>query len=140
MAHPPPRPYGPPSPKGEGKRDASIPLDLLRNARFAYNGPESMSGIIGLTRDLEAMGESLAIFAEKIETGGHRNSIKAIAEGRADVAAIDLQELASGQALRAGGAEGAGRSAGRAKRKGLPFVTAKTTPPAVARGVAAGRH
>ncbi len=86
-----------------------------------------MSGIIGLTRDLEALGESLAIFAEKIETGGHRNSIKAVAEGRADVAAIDcrswhlarLYEPAAQQVQVVGWT---------AKRKGLPFITALTTP------------
>ena len=36
-----------------------IPLDLMRGKRFAYNSLNSMSGIIALTRDLEAVGESL---------------------------------------------------------------------------------
>ena len=33
---------------------AILPLDLIRNKRFAYNSLDSMSGIIALTRDLEA--------------------------------------------------------------------------------------
>ena len=45
--------------------------------------PVAMSGIIALTRDLEAAGESLAIFAERVQTGAHRASIIAVAEGRA---------------------------------------------------------
>ncbi|TIV87092.1 MAG: phosphate ABC transporter substrate-binding protein, partial [Mesorhizobium sp.] len=35
---------------------AVIPLDLLRGKRFIFNNPDSMSGLIALTRDLEAMG------------------------------------------------------------------------------------
>jgi len=121
------RPADPP--QGEGK-GASIPLDLLSGARFAYNGPDSMSGIMGLTRDLEALGESLDIFASRIETGGHRNSVRAVAEGRADVAAIDCRSWELAKLY-----EPAERSlhvvGWTAKRKGLPFITAKTTPPEV---------
>jgi ABC-type phosphate/phosphonate transport system substrate-binding protein len=118
--------------KREGK-GASLPLELLRDARLAYNSTESMSGLIGLTRDLEALGEGLDIFADKIETGGHRNSIKAIAEGRADVAAIDCRSWHLAQLY-----EPAAREVQivgwTALRKGLPFITAKTTPePVVSR-------
>jgi ABC-type phosphate/phosphonate transport system substrate-binding protein len=40
---------------------AVIPLDLLRDERFAFNSSDSMSGIIAMTRDLEVMGENLEI-------------------------------------------------------------------------------
>jgi ABC-type phosphate/phosphonate transport system substrate-binding protein len=104
-----------------------IPLDLIRGKRFTFNNPDSMSGLIGLTRDLEAMGESLDIFVSRAESGGHRSSIVAIAEGRADIAAIDCQSWALAQRF-----EPAARDVQvvgwTARRKGLPFITARTTP------------
>ncbi|TGQ39932.1 PhnD/SsuA/transferrin family substrate-binding protein [Mesorhizobium sp. M00.F.Ca.ET.220.01.1.1] len=106
---------------------ALIPIDLLRGRRFTFNNPDSMSGLIGLTRDLEAMGESLDIFASRSESGGHRSSIVAIAEGRADIAAIDCQSWALAQRF-----EPAAREVKvvgwTARRKGLPYITARTTP------------
>ncbi|CDX40406.1 conserved hypothetical protein [Mesorhizobium sp. ORS 3359] len=104
-----------------------IPLDLLRGKRFAYNNPDSMSGLIALTRDLEAMGESLDIFASRGESGGHRSSIVAIAEGRADIAAIDCQSWALGQRFEPAALDV--KVVGwTARRKGLPYITARTTP------------
>ncbi|MGB3500975.1 MAG: PhnD/SsuA/transferrin family substrate-binding protein [Mesorhizobium sp.] len=107
-----------------------LPLDLLRNARFAYNGPDSMSGLIGLSRDLAAAGESLDIFSERIQTGGHRLSIQAVAQGIADVAAIDCMSWHLAQQY-----EPAARDlcvvGWTSPRKGLPFITAKSTPPDV---------
>ncbi|RWC93295.1 MAG: phosphate ABC transporter substrate-binding protein [Mesorhizobium sp.] len=107
---------------------ASIPLDLIRGKRFAFNNPDSMSGLLGLTRDLEAMGESLDIFASQIQSGGHRSSIVAIAEGRADVAAIDCESWALAKRF-----EPAARNVKvvgwTRRRKGLPFITARATPP-----------
>ena len=50
-----------------------------------------MSGIIAPTRDLEAMGEPWTFLPSAFETGGHRASIVAVAEGRADVCAIDCR-------------------------------------------------
>jgi ABC-type phosphate/phosphonate transport system substrate-binding protein len=86
-----------------------------------------MSGIIALTRDLAAMGESLDIFSERIESGGHRNSIVAVAEGRADVATIDCRSwaLARRFELAAGGVQVVGWTA---RRKGLPYITARGSP------------
>ena len=91
-----------------------IPLDLIRGKRFAYNSLDSMSGIIAPTRDLEAMGESLDIFSERIETGSHRASIVAVAEGRADVCAIDCRSWHMAEAPRAEGQAKCRSSAGPA--------------------------
>ncbi|MEP6564605.1 MAG: PhnD/SsuA/transferrin family substrate-binding protein [Mesorhizobium sp.] len=108
---------------------ALLPLDLIRGKRFTYNSLDSMSGIIGLTRDLEAAGESLDIFARRTESGGHRDSIIAIAGGKADVAAIDAESWALAQRFEP--AAKAVRTVGWTKRrKGLPFITARTTPQA----------
>ncbi|MDG4895741.1 PhnD/SsuA/transferrin family substrate-binding protein [Mesorhizobium sp. WSM4976] len=117
---------GPPiaSPQ-DGK--AMIPLDLIRGKRFAFNNPDSMSGLLGLTRDLEAMGESLDIFASRSESGGHRSSIVAIAEGRADIAAVDCESWALAQRFEPA-AKGMKVVGWTARRKGLPFISARTTP------------
>ncbi|WP_395451035.1 phosphate/phosphite/phosphonate ABC transporter substrate-binding protein [Aminobacter sp. UC22_36] len=105
-----------------------IPLDLIRDKRLAFNSHDSMSGFIGISRDLAAMGEGLRIFSERIESGGHRASIVSIAEGRADVAAIDCQSWALAQRF-----EPAARDVvvigWTAKRKGLPYITGLNTPP-----------
>ena len=86
-----------------------------------------MSGIIALTRDLAAMGENLDIFSERIESGGHRNSIVAVAEGMADVAAIDCRSWAL--ARRFEFAAKAVRVVGwTARRKGLPYIAALGSP------------
>ncbi|BCG87756.1 MULTISPECIES: PhnD/SsuA/transferrin family substrate-binding protein [unclassified Mesorhizobium] len=106
---------------------ASLPLDLIRGKRFTFNSLDSMSGIIGLTRDLQAAGESLDIFSSRSESGGHRGSIVTVAEGKADIAAIDCESWALAQRF-----EPEARKVvivgWTARRKGLPFITARTTP------------
>ena len=107
-----------------------IPLNLLRNKRFAYNSLDSMSGIIALMRDLEAFGESLDIFSERIETGAHRASIVAVADGRADVCAIDARSWEMAQRFEPRAAELA-VVGWTARRKGLPMITSVHTPPEI---------
>ena len=104
-----------------------LPLDLIRGKRFTFNSLDSMSGVIGLTRDLEALGESLDIFSGRIESRGHRASIVAVAEGKADVAAIDCQSWALAQRFEPAAAQVA-VVGWTGRRKGLPFITARTTP------------
>jgi ABC-type phosphate/phosphonate transport system substrate-binding protein len=107
--------------------EARLPLELMRRKRLAFNSHDSMSGYLGLQRDLEAMGETLDLFVSHTETGGHRHSIEAVATGRADIAAIDCKswELArryndAASALVVVGWTG--------KRKGLPFISAFDLP------------
>ncbi len=104
-----------------------LPLDIIRQKRLAFNSYDSMSGYLSLKRDLEILGETLDLFISQHETGGHRNSIQAIASGRADVAAIDCKswELAqrydeAASALIVVGWTG--------RRKGLPFISARALP------------
>ena len=106
---------------------ALLPLDLMRGKRFTFNSLDSMSGVIALTRDLQAAGESLDIFSSRSESGGHRGSIVTVAAGNADVAAIDCESWAlaqrfepAAQAVKVVGWTG--------RRKGLPFITALATP------------
>jgi len=109
---------------------AVLPLDLMRGRRFAFNSGDSMSGILAMTRDLQAMGQDLTIFSERIETGSHRASIVAVAEDRADVCAIDCKswQLAKRHEPSAAEVEVLGWTA---RRKGLPFITSRHTSAAV---------
>lgn len=105
----------------------SIPLELIRGRRLAFNSHDSMSGYLGISRDLAALSESLAVFSELFESGGHRASIVAIAEGRADLAAIDCKSWQLAQRL-----EPAARDLAvvgwTGKRMGLPYITALSSP------------
>jgi ABC-type phosphate/phosphonate transport system substrate-binding protein len=105
----------------KARPDAAL-LDLLKGKRLAYNAPDSLSGYLALERDLEAQSSGLKIFSALIETGGHRKSIRAVAEGRADVAAIDCRSwmLAQRYEVAAKGLEAVWWTG---KRQGLPFVT-----------------
>ncbi len=97
---------------------------LLTGLRLAYNAEDSLSGYLALKRDLESQGAGLDIFAERLISGGHRNSIRIVANGEADVAAIDAKSWAMAQAF-----EPAARELEVAgwtqKRLGLPFVMAE---------------
>lgn len=126
--------------KGEGTvmlagGRAAIPFDLIRGRRLAFNSLDSMSGLTALTRDLEAAGESLAIFSDAIATGSHRLSIVAVAGRHADVAAIDCRSWAMAQRFEpvAGDLQVVGWTE---PRKGLPFITARETPTDVAAALA----
>lgn len=116
-----------PAPQGDA---AFVPLDLIRGKRFAFNSHDSMSGYIGISRDLAALGQSLAMFPEHVESGGHRSSIVAIADGRADVATLDCQSWALAQRFEPA-AKDVVVVGWTAKRKGLPYITSRTTPEAV---------
>ncbi|MEX0407118.1 PhnD/SsuA/transferrin family substrate-binding protein [Aquibium sp. LZ166] len=106
---------------------ASLPLDLVRGGRLAFNSPDSMSGIIALTRDLEASGESLSLFGERIETGSHRASAVAVAVGTADLCAVDCRSWHLIRRFEPKAAElvVAGWTT---RRKGLPYVCSRLAP------------
>lgn len=105
-----------------------IPLERLRGRRFAYNGTDSMSGLIALTRDLATRGESPDMFSQTVETGSHRASAVAVAKGEADVCAVDCRswdlirrfEPLASEVVVAGWT---------ARRKGLPYIAARSAPP-----------
>jgi len=105
----------------------SLPFEKMRGARFAFNSNDSMSGMMGLSRDLEAAGEGISLFSELVETGAHRASIVAVAEGRADICAIDCRSL--GMARRFERATGELSVIGwTGRRPGLPYIAALGAP------------
>jgi ABC-type phosphate/phosphonate transport system substrate-binding protein len=95
-------------------------LDALRPA---INAQDSLSGWRALVADLGAAP------ADPLITGSHRASIRAVAEGTADYAAIDCRSWAMGRSH-----EPCARelivTGWTALRPGLPFITARATPPA----------
>jgi ABC-type phosphate/phosphonate transport system substrate-binding protein len=103
---------------------ASIPFIRLRGKRFAFNSTDSMSGYLGLKRDLEVSGEDFSIFSSTLVTGAHRASIRMVAIGKADIAAIDARSWALALAFEPAAAElvVAGWTS---LRQGLPFICAK---------------
>jgi ABC-type phosphate/phosphonate transport system substrate-binding protein len=113
-------PHAVPAPAGG---QAVLPLPLLRNRRLAFNGPDSMSGRIALERDLWASGESLDLFSEQIESGGHRLSIRMLAAWQADVCAVDCRSWWLAQRFEPA-AQALVPVGWTARRPGLPFVMA----------------
>jgi ABC-type phosphate/phosphonate transport system substrate-binding protein len=122
--------------RAEGMRQADMPVprhpghdlpdlpDLPKAAVFAFNTPDSMSGLHGLQADLALDGRRLP--ERRLETGGHRASIIAVARGRADLAAIDCVSWA--MARRHEPASRGLRVIGwTSERPGLPFITALAT-------------
>ncbi len=109
-----------PSESGE----ARLPLEFFSTKRLAFNEHRSMSGYLSLKRDLEAAGDSLAMFAELVETGAHRSSVIAVARGDADVAAIDCKSWMLAQKHEPAAAE-LHVIGWTARRKGLPFIRSK---------------
>ncbi len=67
----------------------AVVLEDLRGATVAFNGADSQSGCAALLHVLAPLAVDGGFFGATVETGTHRGSIVAVAEGRADVAAID---------------------------------------------------
>ena len=109
----------------------SFDAAMLRNRRFTYNGSDSMSGLLALRRDLVALGALKGeadfpdFWSETSISGAHRQSVINLAEGKADVAAIDCRTL--DLCRRFEPALKDLRIAGwTARRKGLPYITSRT--------------
>jgi ABC-type phosphate/phosphonate transport system substrate-binding protein len=97
---------------------------------FARNSADSLSGWLGLVQDNGRPP------ARIIDTGSHRASIRAVAEGRADMATIDCRSWA--MALEHEPCARALVVVGwTAERPGLPFVTSRATPEPMAQALRA---
>jgi ABC-type phosphate/phosphonate transport system substrate-binding protein len=72
----------------------------LRGSIFAYNDKNSLSGYYCMRFHLqtyykasESSSRSKPFFRNALETGGHLRSLEALLDGRADVAAVDINVL-----------------------------------------------
>ncbi|MDF1748869.1 MAG: PhnD/SsuA/transferrin family substrate-binding protein [Alphaproteobacteria bacterium] len=64
-------------------------VEDLRGCRAAINNWNSHSGMNALRHTIAPLAEGKSFFSEVVVSGGHVLSMQAVAEGRADVAAID---------------------------------------------------
>lgn len=100
-------------------------LAAFDGARFAYNEPLSQSGWAAPQTHAHGLGIHLP---PSLETGGHAQSAAAVAEGRADIAALDaltwglMQLHAPPLSLR--------EVARTSPTPGLPYITARHRDPA----------
>lgn len=104
----------------------ALPKGVLAGQRLAINGRDSMSGFLALAADLGTDPAEQA--AALVETGGHRASVQAVAEGRADLAAIDCRSWAMAQRHEPA-ASGLVVVGWTGERLGLPYVSARATAP-----------
>lgn len=75
-------------------------LTDLKGLRCAVNQPTSNTGMNLLRADVSILSEGPSFFGEIIHTGAHHMSVQAVAEGAADIAAIDAVTFALLQRLR----------------------------------------
>jgi ABC-type phosphate/phosphonate transport system substrate-binding protein len=104
----------------------------LRGGRLAFNAPDSNTGVNLLRAELAqiargAQGVGARFFAEAIATGSHAASAAAVAEGRADVAAIDCITWAFLKRLRPATTTALSILTWTARSPGLPLVTSRMT-------------
>ena len=70
------------------------------------------------------MGYDLGIFPEQIATGAHRQSIQCVADGRADLAAIDARSWSLAKTYSIELTNQLAVVGWTSRRPGLPFITA----------------
>lgn len=104
--------------------DPAGTLAGLRGRRAAVNAPDSQSGMNALRAAAAPLAVAGRFFGAVVETGSHAASALAVAEGRADVAALDCVSWAHLAALRPR-LGGALRVIGfTPSAPALPFITA----------------
>jgi len=70
-------------------------LNDCRSTRAVYNADDSMSGLLALRAVAASQhGKSEPFFRSLSRSGGHRRSLQAVADGKADVACIDAVTFA----------------------------------------------
>ena len=95
-------------------------LDDLRDRVAAYNSTDSLSGHLALRLVLAGLGPLLG---GTVETGSHAGSMAAVAEGRADVCAIDCVSYAIAARHRPALVAGLRPIAWSPPMPALPYVT-----------------
>jgi ABC-type phosphate/phosphonate transport system substrate-binding protein len=72
------------------RQDSTIACERdLIGSRLAYNGPMSQSGYGALAYHLRDLCNAGPVFSGKTVSGSHRQSLRLVAEGKAEVASID---------------------------------------------------
>jgi ABC-type phosphate/phosphonate transport system substrate-binding protein len=106
-------------PPPDGRAD--LPAGLAA-ARLAVNDPHSLSGWLGIEEDASAAGIQLR---PALISGSHRASIRAVAAGEADIAAIDCRSWALAKRFEPA-AQNLIVAGWTARRIGLPFIASRS--------------
>ena len=77
-----------------GRDTSGGDLSEFAGATVAVNGPHSQSGHTSLAMELERRGLPMPFFVRAIVSGSHAGSLQMVAEGTADIAAIDCVSFA----------------------------------------------
>lgn len=107
-----------------------VRLEDLRGSRIACNSLLSNSGMNLPRRTIADIANGKPFFGERLMTGSHTASIAAVAEGRADVAAVDCVTDAVFRRHRPGLMARIRILARSVPSPSLPFVTSSATDPA----------
>lgn len=106
------------------RKDSSLgSLEDLRGTTAAINSPDSNSGSNLFRAAVAPLAQGGRFFGRIIDTGSHGSSIAAVAEGRADSAAIDCVTYANIRRFDPALVEGVRIIAETPKGPGLPFIT-----------------
>jgi len=97
----------------------------LRGKRVAYNGTDSQSGYNTLRSALYPLAQNGKLFAGGIETGAHRQSLAAVRNGAADVAAIDCVSLALFERVAPAELQGVRKLCLTEPAPSLPYIASK---------------
>jgi ABC-type phosphate/phosphonate transport system substrate-binding protein len=130
--------YGFPGCEGIGHRsflvrgagDPRRRLDAFRGGVAAINGPDSNSGMNLFRATIAPLAGGRAFFGAVTTTGSHRASLEAVADGRADLAAIDCVSFALMNRLRADLVERVAVVAESPPSPALPFIMSAHLPEA----------
>ncbi|WP_294765937.1 PhnD/SsuA/transferrin family substrate-binding protein [uncultured Rhodoferax sp.] len=108
--------------------DARSTLAAFRSSTVAFNAPDSQSGYNALRARIAPLAQEGRFFGRAIETGAHLQSIAAVLDGRADLAAIDAVTWALALEARPALAQALTVLDQTAPYPGLPLITALQTP------------
>jgi ABC-type phosphate/phosphonate transport system substrate-binding protein len=111
-----------------GARDPRGALEAFRGNVAAINGPDSNSGMNLFRATIAPVAEGGAFFGAVVTTGSHRASLEAVADGRADLAAIDCVSFALMKRQSADLVERVAVIAESPLSPGLPFIMSALLP------------
>jgi ABC-type phosphate/phosphonate transport system substrate-binding protein len=109
------------------KEDPAERLTDLRGRRCVINEPDSNSGMNLLRAAIAPLAGGGPFFASVSLSGAHWNSAAMVAEGRADVAALDCVSFAHFRRLRPESLANLRILGWTASSRSPPFITARTT-------------
>ena len=112
------------------RADEARDLGALRQGCLAVNGTGSHSGWTALRHVLRGLENAPPVFWRIHLTGSHRASLKALREGKGDLAAIDAVTLALLLDVAPGEMEGLAVAAAGVAAPALPYVTNAARGPA----------